>query len=75
MKNKRAIDSGNNHTIQISQKLELIDKNLPNAEVDKLIIIELIIPKWSLLIKSLDKFSNDFMTKRIQPKLEKRMKF
>lgn len=72
METAKLFDNGNSQAIRLPKKYKLKGKEAYITKVGDAIVI---LPKkenWSLLIASLNKFSDDFMTERIQPILENR---
>jgi len=72
METAKVFDSGNSQAIRIPKKYKLKGKEAYITKVGDAIVILPIKQKWDTLFASLDKFSDDFMIERIQPKIEKR---
>lgn len=72
METTRLFDSGNSQAIRLPKKYQIKGKEAYITKVGDAIVIIPKKQKWNLLIGSLDKFSNDFLSKRVQPFLEER---
>lgn len=72
METAKVFDSGNSQAIRIPKKYKLKGKEAYITKIGDAIVILPIKQKWNTLITSLDKFSDDFMSERIQPDVEKR---
>ena len=72
METAKVFDSGNSQAIRIPKKYKLKGKEAYITKIGDAIVILPIKQKWNTLITSLDKFSDDFMSERIQPEMEKR---
>ena len=72
METAKVFDSGNSQAIRIPKKYKLKGKEAYITKIGDAIVILPIKQKWNSLITSLDKFSDDFMSERIQPEIEKR---
>ena len=72
METAKVFDSGNSQAIRIPKKYKLKGKEAYITKIGDAIVILPIKQKWNTLITSLDKFSDDFMSERSQPEMEKR---
>lgn len=72
METAKVFDSGNSQAIRIPKKFKLKGKEAYITKIGDAIVILPMKQKWNSLISSIDKFSNDFLTDRSQPTLEKR---
>ena len=72
METAKLFDNGNSQAIRLPKKYKLKGKEAYITKVGDAIVILPMKQKWNSLIDSLDKFSVDFLTKRIQPELETR---
>ena len=72
METAKVFDSGNSQAIRIPKKYKLKGKEAYITKIGDAIVILPIKQKWDALFTSLDKFSDDFMSERIQPEMEKR---
>lgn len=74
MDTAKVFDSGNSQAIRIPKKFKLKGKEAYITKIGDAIVILPMKQKWSSLIDSIDKFSDDFLMDRSQPTLEKREK-
>jgi antitoxin VapB len=72
METAKVFESGNSQAIRIPKKYKLKGKEAYITKIGDAIVILPMKQKWNTLITSLDKFSDDFMSERIQPEMEKR---
>lgn len=72
METAKVFDSGNSQAIRIPKKFKLKGKEAYITKIGDAIVILPMKQKWNSLISSIDKFSDDFLTDRSQPILEKR---
>jgi antitoxin VapB len=72
METAKVFDSGNSQAIRIPKKYKLKGKEAYITKIGDAIVILPMKQKWNSLIGSLDKFSSDFLTERVQPDLESR---
>ena len=72
METAKLFDSGNSQAIRLPKKYQIKGKEAFITKVGDAIVIIPMKQKWNLFIGSLDKFSDDFLSKRTQPTLEKR---
>lgn len=75
MKTAKIFSNGRSQAVRIPSEYRMFGKDVYVRKLDQLVIL---LPKkdpWRSLVKSLDKFSQDFMSGRSQPKLEKRERF
>ncbi|HAB51804.1 MAG: hypothetical protein A2315_15690 [Ignavibacteria bacterium RIFOXYB2_FULL_35_12] len=72
METAKLFDSGNSQAIRLPKKYQIKGKEAYITKVGDAIVIIPMKQKWNLFIGSLDKFSDDFLSDRTQPLLEKR---
>lgn len=72
METAKLFESGNSQAIRLPKKYQLKGKEAFITKVGDAIIIIPMKQKWNLFVGSLDKFSDDFLTERAQPVLDKR---
>lgn len=75
MKTAKIFSNGRSQAVRIPKEYRLFGKDVYVRKLDQMIVL---LPKkdpWGSLVKSLDRFSHDFMSVRSQPKFEKRERF
>ncbi len=72
MDTAKIFKNGQSQAVRLPQAYRLKGKETYITKIGDAIILIPKLEKWDLLLLSLDKFSDDFMTERIQPSLEKR---
>ena len=72
METAKLFENGNSQAIRLPKKYKLKGKEAYITKVGDAIVIIQKKEKWTSLIESLDKFSDDFLSERAQPKPEKR---
>lgn len=72
METAKLFENGNSQAIRIPKKYKLKGKEAYITMVGDAIVILPFRQKWGSLLGSLDKFSSDFLSDRIQPELESR---
>lgn len=72
METAKVFDSGNSQAIRIPKKFKLKGKEAYITKIGDAIVILPMKHKWNSLIDSLDKFSIDFFSERVQPQMESR---
>jgi len=68
----KIFDSGNSQAIRLPKKYQIKGKEAFITKVGDAIVIIPMKQKWNLFLGSLEKFSDDFLSGRVQPILEKR---
>lgn len=71
METTRLFDSGNSQAVRLPKKYQIRGKEAFITKIGDAIVIIPKKQKWNLFLESLSKFSDDFMSKRIQPTLGK----
>ncbi len=72
MNTAKIFRNGRSQAVRLPKEYRMFGKDVYVRKLDQMIIL---LPKkapWDSLVKSLDRFSQDFMSKRSQPKLENR---
>ena len=75
MKTAKVFRNGRSQAIRLPKKYRLPGKDVYVRKLDQMIVL---LPKkdpWSSLVKSLDRFSEDFLSERNQPVSQKREGF
>jgi antitoxin VapB len=72
MDTAKIFKNGQSQAVRLPKSYRLKGKETYITKIGDAIILIPKLEKWDLLLLSLDKFSDDFMTERIQPSLEKR---
>lgn len=72
METAKLFTNGNSQAVRLPKAYRLKGKEVGIAKIGDAIILFPLKSKWSSLINSLDKFSDDFMEERTQPMLEPR---
>lgn len=67
--------NGNSQAVRLPKNYRMEGKEVLISRVGDAIILLPKRKKWDSLFLSLDRFSDDFMTERVQPELEKREEF
>lgn len=70
MDTAKIFENGKSQAVRLPKAYRLKGKETYITKIGDAIILLPKKKKWDSLISSLDKFSNDFMSERIQPKLE-----
>lgn len=72
MKTAKLFRNGRSQAVRLPKEYRLTGKDVYIRKIDQMILL---LPKkasWGPLIKSLDKFSEDFMSDRVQPASQRR---
>lgn len=75
MKTAKIFRNGQSQAVRLPKEFRFKDDNVFIKKAGNVVVL---IPKsnsWDSLVNSLNKFSDDFMTKRSQPKVQLRAKF
>ena len=75
MKTAKIFQNGRSQAVRLPKEFRLSGKDVYVRKLDQLIVL---LPKkdpWSSLVKSLDRFSDDFLSERNQPASQKREGF
>lgn len=75
MKTAKVFRNGRSQAIRLPKEYRFSGKDVYVRKLDQLIVL---LPKknpWNSLVKSLDRFSADFLTERNQPVSQKRERF
>ena len=72
MDTAKIFQNGKSQAVRLPKTYRIKGKEAYITKVGDAIVLLPKKNKWDSLISSLDKFSNDFMSARIQPELEKR---
>ncbi len=75
MKTAKIFQNGQSQAVRLPKEFRFKESQVFIKKIGSAVIL---LPKtnsWDSLVDSLKRFSNDFMAKRVQPKLEKREDF
>jgi antitoxin VapB len=72
MDTAKIFTNGQSQAVRLPKAYRLKGKETYITKIGDAIILLPKLEKWDLLFLSLDKFSDDFMSERIQPSLEER---
>jgi antitoxin VapB len=72
MDTAKIFTNGQSQAVRLPKAYRLKGKETYITKIGDAIILLPKLEKWNLMFASLDKFSDDFMTERIQPSLEER---
>lgn len=72
MKTAKLFQNGQSQAVRLPKEFRFKDEHVFVKKSDNIVILIPAKNSWDSLFKSLDKFSDDFMTERMQPKTQKR---
>ena len=72
METAKLFTNGKSQAVRLPKAFRLKGKEVGISKIGDAVILYPIKTKWNALVESLDKFSDDFMEERKQPKLENR---
>lgn len=75
MKTAKIFRNGQSQAVRLPKEFRFKDDNVFIKKAGNVVVLIPKINSWDSLINSLSKFSDDFMTKRSQPKVQLRAKF
>lgn len=71
----RLFKNGQSQAVRLPKELRLKGDHVFIKKTDNILIIIPSQNSWDSLVASLEKFTDDFMTERIQPEIQKRKSF
>lgn len=75
MKTAKLFQNGQSQAVRLPKEFRFEDDHVFVKKSGNVVVLIPAKDSWDTLIKSLDKFSDDFMTERKQPKTQKREDF
>lgn len=75
MKTAKLFQNGQSQAVRLPKEFRFEDDHVFVKKSGNMVVLIPAKNSWDTLIQSLDKFSDDFMTDRKQPKLQKREDF
>jgi antitoxin VapB len=75
METAKLFANGKSQAVRLPKAYRMKGKEVGITKVGNAVVLFPIETKWKSLIDSLEQFSDDFMEKRVQPKLENREEF
>jgi antitoxin VapB len=75
MKTAKLFQNGQSQAVRLPKEFRFKDDHVFVKKSDNIVILIPAKNSWDSLIKSLDKFSDDFMAERSQPEVQKREGF
>lgn len=73
MKTARLFNNGRSQAVRLPKEFRFDGNDVYIKKIDNIVMLFPMEDPWIPLINSLDKFSNDFMAERNQPKSDKRV--
>jgi antitoxin VapB len=74
MKTARLFNNGRSQAVRLPKEFRFEGNDVYVKKLDNIVMLFPMEDPWIPLIKSLDKFSDDFMAERKQPAMDKRIK-